>query len=338
MRKRVILLILDGLGVSSETDYNAYYLANTPTFDRIMEICPNTLLSASGKAVGLPHLQPGNSKIGHTIMGAGRVIPQELERINLAIETQALKANGKIKKLCENTDVAKNYCHIIGLLSDGGVHSHISHIIELIDILIPRGVKVKLHIIADGRDVQPRSVRRYLDQIIALQKRYGLESLSIATFGGRYYAMDRDSRLDRTESAYNAIMFGTSKEQFLGEVGGVLSFVDRCYAHNIDDEFMMPATNVVYKGVLEGDSLIVANFRSDRIRQLLNRMFIPDSTSNRSVIDHASFSVKLGMISYSEILDRYLEPILAIEKCYNTLAEVLAKHGKTQLRVSDTEK
>ncbi|CAL7959884.1 2,3-bisphosphoglycerate-independent phosphoglycerate mutase [Alphaproteobacteria bacterium] len=343
---QIILCILDGLGCSKSTDitYDAFKLARTPNFDKLFSCSPCTQLEASGGAVGLPEGQMGNSEVGHMTIGSGRAVLQDFPRINNAIANSEILQAGGLHELLrqhvsseckkKNTCTSRT-CHLLGMLSDGGVHSHIDHIIYLADFLAKHNISTKLHLITDGRDVLPRSATVYINRLqCELLNKNPL--MQIATISGRYYAMDRDNRLVRTKLAVDAIMFGISQLKFVN----LSQLIEQNYQNGVTDEFFVPSVNEDYRGVEYGDTLLVANFRADRIRQVLEALVqyrIVSSMRHNSPDDRV-FSCMVGMMHYSDLLDKHIVPIFPTQKISGTLGNILASHNKTQLRLAETEK
>lgn len=251
--KPVVLCILDGWGVRPEKTHNGIYAASTPNYNRFLSIYPNTTLEASQHDVGLPDHQMGNSEVGHMNIGAGRIIMQDLPRINDAIK------NNKIQNLpaYEKLKQTQGTIHLMGLVSDGGVHSHINHIIKLATLLKQDGKHVILHAFLDGRDTPPKSAKNYIQQITD-------RDIKIASISGRYYGMDRDQRWDRIEKSFNAIH--ALNTPFFEDP---LNYIDQQYEQGISDEFILPSITKDYQGFKPNDALLVMNFRADRVRQIL---------------------------------------------------------------------
>ena len=329
-KKPVMLMILDGWGVAPASDVNAATLAQTPNLDRYFAEFPNTTLEASGIEVGLPEGQIGNSEVGHLNIGAGRIIYQSLTRITKAIKDGDFFTN---EVLCDCMDKTKNAgeaLHLMGLLSDGGVHSNINHLIALLEMAKARGLeKVYVHAFLDGRDVPPKSAVGFIKQLqdaIA-----GMEFGKIATVMGRYYAMDRDNRWDRLEKAYKTLVFGEGKL-----VADPVQGVEASYEAGVTDEFVEP---MVVEGIdakiTSGDGIIFFNFRPDRARQItraLNDAEFPHFERPASALP-VNF---VCMTQYDATIDA---PVAYPPEEYNdTLGEVLAKEGKHQLRIAETEK
>ena len=297
IRQPVILCILDGWGHRTESDSNAIAQASTVTYDDIIRQNPNGLLSTSAEEVGLPRGQMGNSEVGHMNIGAGRIVLQDLVRIDKAISTGELEQTSALRESLEKLRSNKKRCHLIGMVSPGGVHSHQYHIEVLAKIIGKYDVKTNLHAILDGRDTPPLSALKYLDEL----KGRLSKNVTIATISGRYYAMDRDKRWDRTSLYYKALchaegpVFATDYE-----------IVNSSYEGGISDEFVIPSIVGKYQGINDGDSLIMANFRADRVRQILSALVDPEFDSFHRKRP-PNFSVKNGLISYSKKLDFFLQ-------------------------------
>ena len=329
-KKPVMLMILDGWGVAPASDVNAATLAQTPNLDRYFAEFPNTTLEASGMEVGLPEGQIGNSEVGHLNIGAGRIIYQSLTRITKAIKDGDFFTNEVLCACMDKTKNAGKALHLMGLLSDGGVHSNINHLIALLEMAKARGLeKVYVHAFLDGRDVPPKSAVSFIKQLqdaIA-----GMEFGKIATVMGRYYAMDRDNRWDRLEKTYKTLVFGEGKL-----VADPVQGVEASYEAGVTDEFVEP---MVVEGVdakiTSGDGIIFFNFRPDRARQItraLNDAEFPHFERPASALP-VNF---VCMTQYDATIDA---PVAYPPEEYNdTLGEVLAKEGKHQLRIAETEK
>ena len=332
----VVLCILDGWGHREVCKNNAICMARTPVLDRLYETCPNALIDASEKEVGLPPSQMGNSEVGHMNLGAGRIVTQDLPRIGAAIASGALAANPALACFIAALKESGGTAHILGLLSPGGVHSHQDHIAELARLVLAAGVPVAVHGFLDGRDTPPRSALDYLRvfQAEAPAKSPGAESpgIPIATITGRYYAMDRDQRWERNALAYRALVAGE------GEAApDAAAAIEQSYAAGTGDEFVKPTVLGAYAGMNDGDGLLMANFRADRARQLLTALLDPgfdEFTRGRQV----RFATALGMVSYSAALDPLIEPLFAPLNLSHTLGEVVAAAGLKQLRIAETEK
>src|SRR5262249_48730431 len=289
-----LLCILDGWGWRTDPTDNAIAQARTPNYTKMLAECPHALLQTSGRAVGLPSGQMGNSEVGHMNIGAGRVAARDLPRIDSAIEDGALASRPALQNLITKAKAAKGGVHLMGLMSPGGVHSHQDHIAALTKILSAAGLPVFVHAFLDGRDTPPKSARGFLEKF--LKDIDGAPGVRLATVSGRYYAMDRDKRWDRVEKAYNA----------LGDASGprhtdVFPALDASYADNVTDEFLVPTVLGEYAGMADGDALLFANFRADRAREislaLLNKGF-EGFPRPRTV----NFAAAAGLTEYSEEL------------------------------------
>ncbi len=312
--KPILLCILDGWGIGDDADAsNAIARAKLPNYNRFFKQYPNSQLETSGLAVGLPEGQMGNSEVGHMTIGAGRVIFQDLPRINNAITDGSLAKNPKLLKLIADLKTSGKTCHLMGLLSDGGVHSHINHVIFLAEFLAQNGVKVLLHAFLDGRDVAQKSALEFLTKI---------KNIEIATVSGRYYAMDRDNKWDRVELATKAII-SAQGEKFSDAISAVKS----SYENNVNDEFVKPCVIGNYSGIAEEDALLFCNFRADRARQISDKLF-----------EICNFSHAIALTEYSEKLNKSYEILFPSVEVKNSLPEILAARGLTQLRIAETEK
>ena len=327
--KPVVLCILDGWGVRSNTEANAPALANTPNFDRIMEQCPNTKLITHGRDVGLPTGQMGNSEVGHTNIGAGRVVAMDLGQIDLAIEDGSYAQNPALMSYIRSLKNTGGRAHVMSLISDGGVHGHMAHLIATLSILADVDVPVVLHAITDGRDVAPTSAADFLDSLLADLP----DGVKIGTVTGRYFAMDRDNRWDRVATAYNAIVHGVSDMR----VGTAEAAIRSNYAAGVSDEFIPATVLDDYQGAQDGDAFFCMNFRADRAREILRA--IGETTFGEFDIGtRPQWSMLLGMVEYSTSHNDYMQTCFPKQKIVNTLGEWVAKSGKTQLRLAETEK
>jgi len=323
----VVLAILDGFGENPDSSDNAVALANTPNIDALKSQFPHTFLNTSGLAVGLPEGQMGNSEVGHMNIGSGRVVMQDLPRIDAAIADGSLANNPKLLEFVEKLKASGGVCHIMGLLSDGGVHSHQNHIAGLAKIISASGIKVLIHAFTDGRDTPPQSALQY---IADFKKEF--PQAQFASVSGRYYAMDRDKRWDRVSMACDNMALASGKNY-----PNIEAAVQQSYQDGKNDEFVLPASIGDYAGMQDGDGLIMANFRADRAREILEVMLKPDfSGFGRKKI--VNFAAAIGTSEYSTDLNNYIETLFAPEELKNILAEVLANNNKTQLHISETEK
>lgn len=320
MSKKTLLIITDGIGHNPSNKYNAFFSAKKPTYDYLFKNVPYSLIHTFGEYVGLPDAQMGNSEVGHMTIGSGRVLYQDLVKIDLAIKNDTLKDNDILK----NTISKSNNIHLVGLASDGGVHSHINHIIALAQIAKNMGKKVYIHIITDGRDVAPNCAKTYINQFLNICD----ESIKIATISGRYYAMDRDNRWDRVKKAYDCITFAKPKSK-----EDILSYVENSYKQEIFDEFIIPTSFEDYDGIKENDGIIFCNFRSDRMRE------ISVSFAKSDFNEFDIFKGKLNLASMT-LYDKNVDIPIIFQKDnpINTLAEVISNAGLSQLHTAETEK
>jgi 2,3-bisphosphoglycerate-independent phosphoglycerate mutase len=324
----VMLVILDGWGASGIEADNAVRLAHTPNFDRLWTRNPHAYLSTSGLDVGLPVGQMGNSEVGHLNIGAGRVVMQDLPRIGTAIESGTLAAMPELQALIAALKETGGTCHLMGLVSPGGVHSHQDHAVALADILTLADIPTVMHVFLDGRDTPPRSgaeaLRHLQDQLPW--------AVRIATVTGRYYAMDRDKRWDRVSRAYLAIAEGDAPG-----FADANSVVDDGYGKGVTDEFILPAVIGGYRGMSDGDGLLCFNFRADRARELMAAFVDPafDGFPRPRLLKLAG---ALGMTRYSDALAPYMTAIFPPQTMDNLLGQTVAAAGLTQLRLAETEK
>ena len=319
-KQKVLLVITDGIGHRESCKDNAFCNAKKSAYEYLFESVPYNFVKTSGLAVGLPEGQMGNSEVGHMCIGSGRVLYQNLVKITKAIEDGTLKDNEVLKDILSKS----NDIHIVGLMSDGGVHSHLVHIEGLAKIAQDQGKKVYLHLITDGRDVAPDSAKEYLKEVEELES----ENIKIATMSGRFYIMDRDKRWDRIELSYNAIAKATPKTEL-----SPLEYIDSQYQKEIYDEFIEPVAFKGYEGLKSGDGVIFANFRSDRMRQIVEAL--GDSEFKGFDKEH----IDLNIATMTEYNKEFPYPILFKEEPpKNTLAEVISNAGLTQLHTSETEK
>ena len=327
-RRPVMLVILDGWGWRDASADNAVRLARTPTFSKLWSTCPHALLHTSGKDVGLPEGQMGNSEVGHLNIGAGRVVLQDLPRINQAVDTGEIGRAPALLGLIERLRESGGTCHLMGLVSPGGVHSHQDHAAALAKALSSAGVTTVLHVFTDGRDTPPKAADGYVRRLASMLP----TEVSIGTVCGRYYAMDRDNRWDRVSKAYHAIV-DAEGPRFPDAQAAIAD----AYARNVTDEFVVPAVVGDYHGVRDGDGLLCFNFRADRVREILAALLDPAfSAFLRPRVPH--FAAATGMAQYSERLDALLQTIFPPRTLPNVLGEVVADAGRTQLRMAETEK
>ena len=327
-RKPVVLCILDGWGIGPVREWDAAALAHTPHFDALMASCPHSTLTTFGPDVGLPSGQMGNSEVGHTNIGAGRVVAMDLGAIDLAVEDGSFASNPALVAFAEAVRAKGGTAHLMGVVSDGGVHGHISHVLAACRALTARGVPVALHAITDGRDVAPSSAAGFMAQLVA-----GLPAgARVATVTGRYWAMDRDNRWDRVARAYEAMILAKGEAAPDAEAA-----VAQSYAKGETDEFLAPTVIGDYAGARDGDGLFCLNFRADRAREILAAMGQADFTGF-AVDRRPDWAAMLGMVEYSEAHNAFMATAFPKRVIVNCLGEWVAKHGKTQFRLAETEK
>ena len=326
--KPVVLCILDGWGLSDDTQANAPYLAHTPTFDAIMSQGPHAKLITHGPDVGLPSGQMGNSEVGHTNIGAGRVVAMDLGQIDLAIEEGSFFDNTALQEFIAKVKSAGGTAHLMGLISDGGVHGHLNHIVAAAKAITDAGVPVALHAITDGRDVAPKSAFTYLAELAARLP----EGARIVTVCGRYFAMDRDNRWERVSEAYNAMIMGQGRAASTAH-----DAVDHAYNHSETDEFVVPTVLAGYDGVKDGDGFFCLNFRADRAREILRAIGEPGFAEFETG-PRPKLSALLGMVEYSDGHNAYMTTVFPKRDIVNTLGEWVAKKGLRQFRLAETEK
>ncbi|MEE8272997.1 MAG: 2,3-bisphosphoglycerate-independent phosphoglycerate mutase [Alphaproteobacteria bacterium] len=324
----VVFCVLDGWGYREDTADNAVAQGATPNFDRLWAAGPRAFLRASEQDVGLPAGQIGNSEVGHMNLGAGRVVLQDLLMIGTAIANGDLERNPALTRHIEALTASGGTCHLMGLLSPGGVHAHQDHTAALARTVAAAGVPVAVHAFTDGRDTPPRagkaSMADFVDAIAGVDAH-------IATVDGRYYAMDRDKRWDRVERAYRVVAEGVGPR-----ADDPLAVMQAAYDADTGDEFVEPAVIGGYAGMRDGDGVLFANFRADRARQILTALLDPsfDDFRRRPV----AFADACGMVAYSDRLDPLMSAIFAPKLLDNTLGELVARAGMTQVRMAETEK
>ena len=320
MSKKAILVITDGIGYCAKTEHNAFYNAKKPTYDKLFSEVPHSLIDTFGLSVGLPEGQMGNSEVGHMSIGSGRVLYQDLVKISLALKDGSLEKNEVLQDLFHKSD----RLHLIGLMSDGGVHSHIDHFMGLADIAAKNGKTVFLHLITDGRDVSPTSAQKYLEKV----RKHVNENVSIASISGRFYAMDRDNRWERIKRAYDAIVNAEPKTDMTPE-----SYIGHSYSLGETDEFVEPTAFKDYEGMQEGDSVLTINFRSDRMREMVTAI----ADENFTEFERRVKDVNLATIT--EYDKSFPYPVMFKKDVpKNTLAEVIANARLRQLHTAETEK
>lgn len=328
--KPVVLCILDGWGLRPERTANAPVLAETPTFDRLMATCPSAQLVTHGPDVGLPTGQMGNSEVGHTNIGAGRVVAMDLGQIDLAIEDGSFDNQPALKDFIASMQESGGTAHLMGLASPGGVHSHQNHIAHAATLIARAGVPVAVHAITDGRDVPPRSADAQLERLAADLP----DGARIVTVTGRYFGMDRDDRWDRVEKAYRAIVLGEGERRSDEPPAEI---VRNYHAEGITDEFL-PATVVGdYAGIRDGDGVFFLNFRADRAREILRAIAEP-GFARFDTGERPKLAGRLGMVEYSDRHNAYMTTVFPKREIVNTLGAWVAKHGLRQFRLAETEK
>ena len=330
MKKPTVLIIMDGYGIAPASEGNAVTTANTPNLDKIFAENPYTTIGASGLAVGLPDGQMGNSEVGHTNMGAGRIVYQDLTRITKAIQDGEFETNEVLLNAMENVKNNNTALHIMGLLSDGGVHSFNGHLYALLEMAKKQNVeKVFVHAFMDGRDVPPSSGKDFVADCVAKMEEIGVGK--IATVEGRYYAMDRDTNWDRVEKAYAAMVYGEGNKACCATKA-----MENSYAEGVTDEFVIPTVIDGAEPIQKNDSVIFINFRPDRAREITRTFVDPEFNG---------FERKNGMLPLTFVcMTEYdatmpnVEIAFKAQELNNTFGEYLASQGKTQLRIAETEK
>lgn len=326
--KPVVLCILDGWGLSDVIVANAPVLADTPVFDRLMQTCPHSTLITHGPDVGLPRGQMGNSEVGHTNIGAGRVVAMDLGQIDLAIEDGSFASAEAIKDFIAKLKASGGSAHLLGLISDGGVHGHISHIAAAAQVLAEAGIPVILHALTDGRDVAPTSALTYVSQLNEALP----DGARIGTLSGRYFAMDRDNRWTRVREAYEAMILARAPRTKTAVMA-----VNNAYARSETDEFISATVIGDYAGAKDGDGFFCLNFRADRAREIMAAIAQPNfrafPTGNRP-----EWAAVLGMVEYSRDHNAWMDTVFPSRDIQNTLAEWVSKAGKQQFHLAETEK
>ena len=327
MKKTLLLCILDGCGIAPKGKYNAFDNANTPTLDYIRENFPHTILEASGQPVGLPKGQMGTSEVGHMNIGAGRIVYQSLEMINKSIETGELFTNENILKVINHTKENNSKLHLMGLISDGGIHSHTRHLLAIVDMCKQQGIKeIYFHLFTDGRDTGVHTAKEWIKK---LEDKIDETKLGkITTISGRYYAMDRDNNYDRLKLAYDAICYGIGEHY-----SNVEECIDDQYSKDITDEFIKPS--VINDGKLsDNDGIIVWNYRPDRLREMFTAITNPEE----SPMETTKFN-NIKFVSMMPI-NETVKGLTAFkhQEITNGLGEYISNLGLSQLRIAETEK
>ena len=330
MKKPVALIIMDGFGYNPDSYGNAIADAKKPNLDKLFAECPHTLIGASGLDVGLPDGQMGNSEVGHTNIGAGRVVYQMLVKISKSIKEGTIRKNPAIVGAVENCVKNGSALHLMGLLSDGGVHSHIEHLFGLMEMAKDMGVeKIYVHAFLDGRDVPPTSGAEYMEKLVEETKRIGAGK--VATVMGRFYAMDRDNAWDRVEKAYAAMVYGEGVEGCC-PVGAI----KKSYEEGVTDEFMVPTVLDKEGAIKAGDSVIFFNFRPDRARQITRAFVDPDFTGFPR--KNGFFPLHFVCMTQYDATMPNVHVAFPPEALTMTMGEYISKHGLTQLRIAETQK
>lgn len=320
MSKKVVLVITDGIGFSPKTQHNAFFNATKPTYDKLFSKTPHSLIDTFGLSVGLPEGQMGNSEVGHMSIGSGRILYQDLVKISLALNENTMKDNEVLKTLLDSSD----RLHLIGLMSDGGVHSHIDHFMGIADIASKEGKKVFLHLITDGRDVSPTSAQKYISQV----ESHLNENIKIASISGRFYSMDRDNRWQRIQRGYDAIVHAKPKTDKTPSM-----YIGSSYSLGETDEFIEPVAFEGYDGFVEGDSVLTINFRSDRMREMVTAL------GDTEFDDFSRNHIRVNIATITQYDKSFTYPVLFKKDTpKNTLAEVISKNGLRQLHTAETEK
>ncbi len=327
----VVLCILDGWGDRAETDFNAVAQADTPNWDRLAATLPRAQLNASAGEVGLPEGQMGNSEVGHMNLGAGRVVMQDLPRIDAAVKDGSMAANPALTKLIDTLKANGGKCHMMGLMSPGGVHSHQDHMVALARTVAAAGVPVVVHALLDGRDTPPRSGKGFMTKF--LEDAGDIPGLSVGVVSGRYYAMDRDKRWDRVAKGYRALVDAEGERT----APDAVSAIQQSYDEDVSDEFVLPTVVDGYGGMQDGDGILMANFRADRVREILGALVDPafDGFERGRVV---KFAARLGLTQYSQDLNGFLDIIFPQKELTNILGQLVSEAGMTQLRIAETEK
>lgn len=325
--KPVVLTILDGWGLSEDRSGNAPALANTPTIDRLFATCPHATLTTFGPKVGLPTGQMGNSEVGHTNIGAGRIVAMDLGQIDLAIEDGSFFKNAAILEFAAKVKAAGGTVQLMGVISDGGVHGHIVHVQAAVKLLTDLGLNVVVHAITDGRDVAPKSAEGFMKTFVGSLPR----AASVGTVIGRYYAMDRDNRWERVEKAYDAMVLAKGEQ-----AEDAVNAVATSYGNNVTDEFILPTVIDGYQGFKAGDGLFCLNFRADRAREILAAIGAADFDGFER--EKPELSALLGMVEYSTKHNAYMATAYPKRDIANTLGAWVAAKGLRQFRLAETEK
>jgi len=326
----VVLCVLDGWGICENTDNNAIASANAPNWRHFMAKSPNALIQASALEVGLPVGQMGNSEVGHMNLGAGRVVMQDMPRIDEGLSDGSLAAKPELAVFISRLLESGGTCHLMGLISPGGVHSHQDQIACLARLIGSAGVPVAVHAFLDGRDTPPKSARKYLEKFESDIE--GIPGPSIVTVTGRYFAMDRDNRWERVTRAYDMIVNGDGET-----AANTATALAAGYNAGQTDEFIAPTRIGLYGGMADGDGILMGNYRADRVREILSALIYPQFDGfRRSTV--VKFAAALGLTEYSMALNEHLETLYPLVPLDNILGQVLAEASLTQLHIAETEK
>ena len=313
----VVLCIMDGWGLSHGLEHNAVACADTPNVDALLAAWPHARLSASGRDVGLPDGQVGNSEVGHMNIGAGRVVMQDLPRINAAMEDGSLAAHPELAALGATLAGTGGRVHVMGLLSSGGVHSHKDQMLAVINGLHATGAEIILHPFTDGRDVLPKMAQDELPAFLASLP----DDVTVGTLAGRYFAMDRDNRWERTKSAYDTIAYGEG-----ATAPDAMAALAASYDDGETDEFVTPKVIAGYDGMRDGDAVVMVNFRADRVRQILSCWLYPEETGFAP--QPAALAAAIAMTSYSAQLDTKMTVLFGPQQISGTLGMAVAEAGR----------
>lgn len=324
----VVLCVLDGWGLSERTEANAPHLARTPNFDALMRSCPNSRLRAHGPDVGVPEGQMGNSEVGHVNIGAGRVVESSLRAVQRTVAGGGLAGMPAMRRFARGVGAAGGVAHVMGVMSDGGVHAHVDHMAAAAAALAAEGIAVAVHVFTDGRDVAPGTAPAHLDRLIGALP----DGAFVATLSGRHFAMDRDRRWERTALAFRAIALGEGRA-----APDAAAALAESFGEGTTDEFVEPRVIDGYRGMRDGDGALCVNFRADRARQLLAALADPGFESFE-VPGRPSLSAACGFVEYSKSHAGYMDCVFPDEAPANTLGEWVAARGLRQLRVAETEK
>ncbi len=327
-KKPVVLCILDGWGLGQYPQYSAPAQANVPNFNRIWETCPHATLTTFGPDVGLPTGQMGNSEVGHTNIGAGRVVAMDLGAIDLAVEDGSFAQNPELLAFAAKVKASGGVAHLMGVVSDGGVHGHLNHVLAACRAITAQGIGVALHAITDGRDVAPSSAAGFVAQLMLSLP----AGAFVATVTGRYWAMDRDNRWERVSRAYEAVVHARG-----AQAADAAAAVAQSYAKGETDEFVAPTVIGTYGGAKDGDGFFCLNFRSDRAREILAALGQPDFVGFATG-PRPHWAAMLGMVEYSSDHNQFMATAFPKRVIVNCLGDWVAQQGLTQLRLAETEK